>query len=355
MQHYFNDVKNVLKSLGSSEDGLSTEKAAQRLIENGANELAQKKSESLAKRVLKQLSEPMTIVLLVAAAVSGLTSVLDGAFHADVLIILAVVIINAVLGVYQESKAEQAIEALKNMTAPECTVIRDGKPVVIKSADIVVGDLLVIEAGNAIPADARIVECASLQVEEAALTGESVAVLKTDKALPESEKDLPLGDRDNMIFMGCMAVYGRANAVVTATGMNTEMGKIADALNETSEEKTPLQKKLHQLSKVLTVAVLAICAFIFLFKILTEPFSGDMALDTFMIAVSLAVAAIPEGLATVVTVVLAMGVTNMSKRNAVIRKLTAVETLGCAQIICSDKTGTLTQNDRDGACDTRRR
>ena len=254
-------------------------------------------------------------------------------------------IINAVLGVFQESKAEAAIEALQEIAAATSKVLRDGKMVTLKSTDLVPGDIVVLEAGDAVPADGRIIECASMKIEEAALTGESVPVNKMMDLLSlESRKDIPLGDRKNMVYMGSTVVYGRGKAVVTGTGMNTEMGKIAKALSQAKEEATPLQLKLNQLSKILTVLVIGICAVIFAVGLLRAGISGDTILSTFMVAVSLAVAAIPEGLAAVVTIVLSIGVTNMSKRNAIIRKLTAVETLGCTQIICSDKTGTLTQN-----------
>ncbi|MBQ8344221.1 MAG: cation-translocating P-type ATPase, partial [Clostridia bacterium] len=256
-----------------------------------------------------------------------------------------VVILNAVLGVLQESKAEKAIEALKEMTAAKSKVIRGGVLMNVASEDLVVGDVIVLEAGDAVPADARIIECASLKVEEAALTGESVPVIKQVDALSEGEDDTPLGDRKNMLYMGSTVVYGRAKAVVCACGMDTEMGKIADALTQAADEATPLQQKLSQLSKILTFAVLGICVVIFIVGFIKSgDFSFGSVINTFMLAISLAVAAIPEGLAAVVTIVLSMGVTKMSRRNAVIRRLTAVETLGCTQVICSDKTGTLTQN-----------
>ena len=232
------------------------------------------------------------------------------------------------------------------MASATSKVIRDGQIVTLKSEDLVVGDVVILEAGDAVPADGRIIENASMKIEEAALTGESVPVNKIIETLGMGDnKDIPLGDRKNMVYMGSTVVYGRGKAVICATGMDTEMGKIADALANAEEGQTPLQIKLSQLSKVLSYAVLGICAFIFIFSLLRAGnLNGDVVLSTFMIAVSLAVAAIPEGLATVVTIVLSIGVTNMSKRNAVIRRLTAVETLGCAQVICSDKTGTLTQN-----------
>lgn len=288
----------------------------------------------------------MIIILIVAAVISGITSFYSNESFADVIIILAVVIINAVLGVYQESKAEKAIEALQEMAAATSKVYRDGRLVTVKSEELVKGDIILLEAGDAVPADGRIIECASMKIEEAALTGESVPVDKTADTLDlGDQKEISLGDRKNMVYMGSTVVYGRGVAVVCDTGMDTEMGKIADALAQAKEGKTPLQIKLGQLSKILTVLVLVICAVIFGVSLLrAEAVTGEVVLDVFMVAVSLAVAAIPEGLAAVVTIVLSIGVTNMSKRNAIIRKLTAVETLGCAQIICSDKTGTLTQN-----------
>ena len=356
MKHYIESSDKVISELGSSHDGLSSSESEKRLAENGKNKLAEGKKESLVHRFFKQLCEPMTIILLVAAAISGFMEIYEGVanghmgFPTDVVIILAVVLINAVLGVLQESKAEKALEALEKIAAATSKVIRDGKQITVKSEDLVVGDIIVLEAGDAVPADARIIECASLKIEEAALTGESVPVDKKEAALEAGANgDVPLGDRKNMVFMGSTVVYGRGRAVVTATGMDTEMGKIADALSNAQEGKTPLQMKLSQLSKILTYLVIGICVAVFAINIIRSLAVGDTVgfdtvLDTFMVAISLAVAAIPEGLATVVTIVLSIGVTNMSKRNAIIRKLTAVETLGCTQIICSDKTGTLTQN-----------
>ena len=348
MKFYCENAEEVLKQVKSSENGLSQAEAEKRLQENGKNRLEAAKGKSIIRRFLEQLADPMIIILLAAAAVSGVLAAMEpeGEF-VDVIIILAVVLINAVLGVYQESKAEKAIEALQEMSAATSKVIRDGKVQIVHSEDLVVGDVILLEAGDAVPADARILESASLQIEEAALTGESVPVTKFIDIinLKENEKDVPLGDRKNMMYMGSTVVYGRGKAVITATGMDTEMGKIADALTQAEEGQTPLQLKLAQLSKILTWLVLGICVVVFVVQIIRAgSFNFDLALHSFMIAVSLAVAAIPEGLAAVVTVVLSIGVTNMSRRNAIIRKLTAVETLGCAQIICSDKTGTLTQN-----------
>ena len=350
MKHYIETSEAVLKELDTTKEGLMATEAEARLEKNGKNKLAEGKKETLIMRFLKQLAEPMTIILIVAAVISGILAIVEKEFPTDVIIIMAVVLINAVLGVLQESKAEKALEALEKIAAATSKVIRDGHQITIKSEDLVVGDIIVLEAGDAVPADARIIECASLKIEEAALTGESVPVDKKEGALEAGANgDVPLGDRKNMVFMGSTVVYGRGKAVITATGMDTEMGKIADALSNAQEGKTPLQMKLSQLSKILTYLVIGICVVVFGINIIRSLMDGngirfDTVLDNFMVAISLAVAAIPEGLATVVTIVLSIGVTNMSKRNAIIRKLTAVETLGCTQIICSDKTGTLTQN-----------
>ena len=347
MKHYCQEIDQVLAQTQSCREGLTSAEAQKRLETNGKNKLAEPKKDSIIVQFLKQLTDPMIIILLVAALISGVLAVIEGESMTDVVIILAVVIINAVLGVYQENKAEKAIEALQEMSAATSKVLRDGKIVSIRSEDLVVGDVVLLEAGDAVPADGRLIENASLKIEEAALTGESVPVNKFIDLinLAPDAKDVPLGDRKNMVYMGSTVVYGRGAAVITATGMETEMGKIADALAKAEEGQTPLQIKLSQLSKILTWLVLGICVIIFGVQILRAGgLDFHVILDSFMVAVSLAVAAIPEGLAAVVTVVLSIGVTNMSKRNAIIRRLTAVETLGCAQIICSDKTGTLTQN-----------
>ena len=345
---YTLSTQEVMKNLGSTTEGLSSGEAAKRLEQYGPNKLKEAEKPSLIQRFLSQLKDPMLIILMVAAAVSALTGMLSGENEwAEVIIIIAVVLLNAILGVVQESKAEAAIEALQTMTAATCKVIRDGKQIVLHSTDLVPGDIVVLEAGDAVPADGRIIENASLKIEEAALTGESVPVNKLIDALnlTAGQEDVPLGDRKNMCYMGSTVVYGRGKAIITETGMDTEMGKIAGALAAAEEEETPLQKKLDALGKTLSFIVLGICVFIFAFNLLMAgDFHLSAILETFMVAVSLAVAAIPEGLATVVTVVLSIGVTKMSKRNAVIRRLTAVETLGCTQVICSDKTGTLTQN-----------
>ncbi len=345
MKEYLSSYEEVLKEQTSSPEGITSSEASLRLSQYGKNELEKGKKDSLLKRFLGELADPMIVILIVAAVISGITAFYEGESFADVIIIMAVVIINAVLGVVQESKAEAAIEALQEIAAATSKVLRDGKLATIKSDELVPGDVVVLEAGDSVPADGRIIECASMKIEEAALTGESVPVNKiVDLLNLENRKDIPLGDRKNMVYMGSTVVYGRGKAVITGTGMNTEMGKIAKALSQAKDEATPLQVKLNQLSKILTVLVIGICLVIFAVGLLRAGISGDTILSTFMVAVSLAVAAIPEGLAAVVTIVLSIGVTNMSKRNAIIRKLTAVETLGCTQIICSDKTGTLTQN-----------
>lgn len=352
LKHYFMSKDDVLKVTGSTHEGLTSAEAEQRLGKYGRNQLVEGKKTTVFERILAQISDPMVLVLIAAAVISGITAILSGESLSDVFIILFVVVLNTALGVIQESKAEAAIDALKKMAAATSKVMRDGRIVHIKSEELVVGDIVLLEAGDAVPADGRLINCVSLKVEEAALTGESVPVEKTDAALEDKGGDIPLGDRVNMVYMGSSVVYGRAMMVVTATGMNTEMGKIADAITSAQEGETPLQKKMAQLSRILTVLVLGICVIMFGISLLryfiSSPVPGtdftDTLLNSFMLAVSLAVAAIPEGLVAVVTIVLSIGVTKMSKRNAIIRKLTAVETLGCTQIICSDKTGTLTQN-----------
>lgn len=350
MKYYLESSSEVFGEVKSTENGLTSEQTRRRSAETGKNKLAEGKKTPLILRFLSQFADPMIIILIAAAVISAITSVLQKEFPSDVIIIMFVVIVNAILGVYQESKAEKAIEALQKMAAATTKVLRDGKVCEIPSEDLTVGDVVLLEAGDAVPADGRIFESASLKIEESALTGESVPVNKFIKAIGlEGQKDVPLGDRKNMMYMGSTVVYGRGKAVITSIGMDTEMGKIAGALSSAKDEQTPLQKKLGQLSKILSFIVLGICVFMFAFDIVRALVTGtemnlDFLLGSFMLAVSLAVAAIPEGLAAVVTVVLSIGVTNMSKKNAIIRKLTAVETLGCAQIICSDKTGTLTQN-----------
>ena len=357
MQEFNKSIEETIKETESTLHGLSSLQAEERLQKNGTNELEAPPSLPMWKRFINQMKDPMIIILLIAALISGITTYYESvlsqssAFPTDSMIILIVVIINAVLGVVQESKAEKAIESLQKMSASNSKVLRDGKVMIIPSIKIVKGDAVLLEAGDSINADGRVMESASLTVEESALTGESTSVKKNTNVI--EMQDIPLGDRTNMVYRGSEVVYGRGKVLVTATGMDTEMGKIARVISNTQEGKTPLQIKLSQLSKVLTKIVLGICVFIFAFSLFIhrEIFSsGDVmaivenSLDFFMVAVSLAVAAIPEGLVAVVTIVLSIGVTNMSKKKAIIRKMTAVETLGCASIICSDKTGTLTQN-----------
>ena len=355
-KEYRLSTETVLEELKTTPLGLSGDEAAKRLEKYGHNKLKEAEKATWFQRFVAQLKDPMLIILMIAALVSAGTTVLTFVQHSntgelieglvEVGIIVVVVLLNAILGVVQESKAEAAIEALQTMTAATCKVIRDGKQIVLHSDELVPGDIIVLEAGDSVPADGRLLESASLKIEEAALTGESVPVNKVIEILGvESENEVSLGDRKNMCYMGSTVVYGRGKAVITRTGMDTEMGKIAGVLAATEDEQTPLQRKLDDLGKTLSKLVLGICVFIFAFQLITAgKFDLPTILSTFMVAVSLAVAAIPEGLATVVTVVLSIGVTNMSKRNAVIRRLTAVETLGCTQVICSDKTGTLTQN-----------
>ena len=320
--------------------GLSQAEAQQRLSQYGENKLREKPKKTNFQRFLDQFKDAMILILLIAAAISFTVAIVEGnpkEFFEPVLILL-IVFINAILGVFQESKAEKALDALKNMSAPHARVIRDGKEMLISSSELVPGDIIRLEAGDFIPADARLLQSASLKAEESALTGESVPSEKDAEAVVA--EDAPLGDRSNMVFSGCSVTYGTATAIVTATGMDTQMGKIADLLDNEEEGQTPLQQKLAQLGKYLGFMALGACAIIFLVGIL----NGLEILHIFMTAVSLAVSAIPEGLPAIVTIVLSIGVQRMVKKNAIIRRLPAVETLGSASVICSDKTGTLTQN-----------
>lgn len=352
MKEYLASAEEVLEEQSTSAaQGLTAAEAQSRLASVGPNKLDEEEKTPMWKRFFEQMGDPMVIMLLVAAAISVITGFIQGEPEwADAAIILSVVILNSVLGVVQEAKSEQALEALQEMSAAQSKVIRDGKMVYMASSELVPGDVVLLEAGDSVPADCRVIESASMKIEEAALTGESVPVEKHADviSLAEGADDVPLGDRKNMCYMGSTVVYGRGRAVVVGTGMNTEMGKIASALTSAKKELTPLQMKLNELSGILTKLVLAICVIIFAVDIARHfgelGSNPAMMLDTFMVAVSLAVAAIPEGLVAVVTIVLSMGVTKMSRRQAIIRKMTAVETLGCTQIICSDKTGTLTQN-----------
>ncbi len=328
-------AKDVLVELGTSkEQGLSSVEAKQRLEKYGPNALAAAKKQSLIVRFLLQFTDILVIILLIAAAVSVIVEPTE---WIDSAIILLVVLINAILGVFQESKAEKSLEALKKLSSPTCKVIRDGINIVIDSKDITVGDIILVEAGDYVPSDARIIESFNLKVDESALTGESVPVDKISDVIGEKSA---LGDMKNMLFSSTFVTYGRAVAVVTNTGMNTEIGKIAQMLNAEETKMTPLQHKLEQIGKVMGILSIGICIVVFVLQWLV---TKDV-LDSFKTAVALAVAAIPEGLATVVTIILSLGVNKMVKHNAIVKKLPAVETLGCTSVVCSDKTGTLTQN-----------
>ena len=352
-KEYLSAVDEVVEGLGTSvDDGLASTRAAELLTECGPNKLDEEEKTPLWKRFFEQMADPMVIMLIAAAVISALTGMVKGEpDFADVIIIMFVVVVNSVLGVVQEAKSEEALEALQEMSAAQSKVMRDGKLVHLPSSELVRGDVVLLEAGDSVPADCRVIESASMKIEEAALTGESVPVEKHADVLTlaAGADDVPLGDRKNMCYMGSTVVYGRGRAVVCGTGMNTEMGKIAGALADAKEELTPLQVKLAELSRILTIMVIVICVVIFGVDIVRHGVGNVMSdptalLDTFMVAVSLAVAAIPEGLVAVVTIVLSLGVTKMARRQAIIRNLSAVETLGCTQVICSDKTGTLTQN-----------
>ena len=332
--------EELLKELRTSAAGLSSQEARQRLERYGENKLAEKRKKTNLQRFLDQFKDVMILILLLAAAVSFVVACFghDPMEFFEPVLILLIVVLNALLGMMQESKAEKAMDALKNMSAPHARVLRDGKEQVIDAAQLVPGDIIRLEAGDFIPADARLLKSVSLKSEESALTGESVPSEKD--AAAQVEEKAPLGDRSNMVFSGCSVTYGTATAVVTGTGMDTEMGKIAGLLEGEEEGQTPLQQKLAQLGKYLGFVALGACAVIFVVGLL----NGIPVLEIFMTAVSLAVSAIPEGLPAIVTIVLAIGVQRMAKKNALIRRLPAVETLGGASVICSDKTGTLTQN-----------
>lgn len=325
--------EDVINFLETSEMGLSSEQAAERLSQYGSNKLDEGKKKTFFEMLLSQFKDFMIWVLIAAALISGLLGE-----WVDAAIIMVVVILNAVMGAIQESRAESALEALAQMAAPFAKVMRDGAVKKIPAEDLVIGDLVLLEAGDSVPADMRLISCNSLKVEESALTGESLPVEK-DTAVIDNPS-VALGDRLNMAHMGTSVTYGRASGLVTATGMDTQMGKIAHQLANTQSDTTPLQKKLNQISQVISMAVITIAALIFVVGLI----SGREALDMFMTAVSLAVAAIPEGMVAVVTIVLALGTQRMAGRGAIIRKLPAVETLGSTQVICSDKTGTLTEN-----------
>lgn len=339
---YYNQSKeDVLSALNTNENsGLTQSKANELIGKHGLNKLKEKKKKTTMQRFLDQFKDVMILILIAAAIISFVVACVEkepGEFFEPVLILL-IVILNAVMGVVQENKAEKALDALKNMSAPHARVIRDGKESIIDASQLVPGDIIKLEAGDFIPADARLLMSTSLKSEESALTGESVPSEKDADAIVD--ENAPLGDRSNMVFSGCSVTYGTGVAVVTATGMDTQMGKIANLLDSEGETQTPLQQKLTQLGKYLGIVALVACGIIFVVGLLND----INPLDIFMTAVSLAVSAIPEGLPAIVTIVLSIGVQRMVKKNALIRRLPAVETLGSASIICSDKTGTLTQN-----------
>lgn len=318
-------------------EGLSQQEAARRLENDGANEFGKTKHTSLIIKFLSQFKSFMILVLIAAAVISGVVGYIGGEGMTDAIIIMAIVVINAIIGVAQEAKAEKSLDALEQMSAPHCKVRRGGEVQIIPSRELVVGDVVVIETGDSVPADLRLTEALNLQIQEAALTGESVPV---DKSTATIEGEAALGDRINMAFSSCSVTYGRGEGIVVATATATEVGKIAAMIQSVPEMKTPMQQRLDGLGKVLAIAALAICAVIFVVGVLY----GKPILDMFMTAVSLAAAAIPEGLPAVSTIVLAMGVQRLAKRNAIVRNLPSVETLGSVTVICSDKTGTLTQN-----------
>ena len=339
MEWYNKSKDEIKKELGVDlEKGLSSEQVKQNREKYGANELQQKKKKSLFVKFLEQFKDFMIIVLIVAAVVSGVVGVAEGEGITDTIIILIVVILNAIIGVVQENKAEKSLEALQKLSAHASKVLRNGKVEVVQSKELVPGDVVVLDTGDYVPADLRIIESVNLKSQEASLTGESVPVDKNDEVI--ADEKVGIGDRANMLFSSSLITYGRGKGVVVETGMNTEVGKIAKIINDTEGTATPLQIKLNKLGKTLGIAALAICIVIFVIGIAY----GKDVIDMFMTAVSLAVAAIPEGLAAVSTIVLAIGVQRMVKKNAIIKKLPAVETLGSATVICSDKTGTLTQN-----------
>ncbi|GAC43606.1 cation-translocating P-type ATPase [Paenibacillus popilliae] len=332
-------LEDIFKTLRTNrENGLSSKQASELLQQKGYNEFEEEKKESIWAKLLHQLSEVTTIILIVAAIISTYLAVTEGHDFAEPIVIIAIVILNAVLGIRQELSAEKALDALKNMNAPLAKVVRDGMLQPINAKELVPGDIIVIEAGDMIPADARIIESSNLLVEESALTGESVPSEKNPHA--EVKESAPLGDRVNMLFSGCLVTNGRGRAVVVATGMETEMGKIASLLNNTKKNKTPLQTRLMELGKKLSVVAIVSGALVFFIGLM----HGETMMEMLMTAVSLAVAAVPETLPVIVTITLAFGIQNMVKKNAIIRRIPAVEALGSASVICSDKTGTLTQN-----------
>ena len=338
-QNYYNqnieEIEQVFQT--NTNHGLSEKEVIERHAKNGYNEFVKKKHKTLLQKFLDQFKSFMIIVLLVAAVISGIVGIMHGEGFTDAIIILIIVILNAVIGVMQEAKAEKSLDALEKISAPLCEVIRAGQIIMIESRELVVGDIVLLDVGDTVPADLRLVDAVNLKIQEAALTGESVP---SEKNIAQIDGEVPLGDRHNMAFASCSVTYGRAKGIVTAVGMQTEVGKIASMIQSVDDPKTPMQERLDKLGKLLAIAALSICGIIFIVGLLY----GRDLLTMFMTAVSLAAAAIPEGLPAVSTIVLAVGVQKLAKQNAIVRKLPSVETLGSTQVICSDKTGTLTQN-----------
>ena len=332
--------EEVLKKLKTNrKEGLTNDEVKFRQEKYGENQLSEKNKETILKKFIKQFQDFMIIILIIASIVSAGVSYFQGENdYIDSVIILAIVILNSIMGVIQEVKAEKAIEALKQMTPPKAKAIREGKTKDINAKELVPGDMVILEAGNIVPADCRLIECFNLKVEESSLTGETEAISKNAEVI--CKKDIPLGDKINMVYMASTVVNGHAKAVVTDIGMNTKVGQIADMINQNESPETPIQKKLGKVGKTLGIICLVICVIIFIIGLIRK----INPIEMFMTSVGLAVAAIPEGLPAIVTIVLSIGVTKMAKKNSIIRKLPAVETLGSSKVICSDKTGTLTQN-----------
>lgn len=333
---YLGQKNEIVKKLDSdSLRGLSSDLAAKRLEENGPNKIESKKKKSLGKKIAEQIIDPMVILLIVASIVSAFTG-----DKIECAIIIAIVIINAIMSIIQEGRAEDSVEALQKMSSPEASVIRDGKKIKVKAEELVVGDIVVIETGDIVPADMRLLESSNLKIDESSLTGESVAAEKNSEAVYDSE--VGIGDRENFAFSSTIVTYGHGKGIVTQTGSDSEMGKIASSLHQVEDKDTPLQKQLNKLSKLLAILVVVVCIIVFIVGYFR---TGDSLLDNLMVAVSLAVAAIPEGLTAVVTIVLSIGMNRMAERKAIVKSLVSVETLGATTAICSDKTGTLTQNE----------
>ena len=334
MDWYKQSEEAILQETGSSPEGLTATQAAQKLEEFGPNELKEEEKRSFWAKLIDQFKDVLILILIGAAAVSAMVNEIT-----DAIIILAIVVLNAFLGLYQEGKAEQALEALKKMASPEAKVLREGKPVILPSAQIVPGDIVILETGDIVPADLRLTESSNLKIDESSLTGESVAVDKDARVTYDDDQEI--GDRENMAYTSTIVSYGRGRGIAVETGHKTEIGKIATTLATFEEEQTPLQKKLAQLGKMLGIIVLVVCGIVFAVGLL---YDNDL-LEMFLTAIALAVAAIPEGLPAIVTIVLSLGMGRMAERNAIVKKLLAVETLGTTTVICSDKTGTLTQNE----------